>query len=513
MTRQPTAIGCSAWLRDRGRAASRRCHAGERIELAGRGTTFARVIDGPPGAPTVVLLHGWIASGGLNWFTAFGPLSQRYRVIAPDMRGHGRGIRSRRRFRLADCADDVAALLEHLGAEPAIVVGYSMGGPIAQLLWRRHPDRVAGLVLCATSYRFVRGRPGAAHLRHDDGHRRRHHPHRRAASSRASTASMRRWAPPVRTRAAHQPADLGGGGDAAARRGQADGGRAGDRQLQRPPLDRRDRRAHHGARHRARSGDRPAGAAQDGRRHPGRRGAAARRRPRGLRQAGVRPGPRAGRRLRPRPDRAARAPRWRAEPIAVGPLQGVRVRGGGRHRPGSVLRHGPRRPRRRRHPDRPRRPAGDPDAARFDILARGRRSVGVDLKAPAGPEVVLRLVEGADALLEGFRPGVAERLGIGPEACLGRNPRLVYGRMTGWGQEGPLADTRRPRPHLRRGGGRPGPHRPRRPAAHAAAQPGGRLRRRRDAARPRAGGGPAPRPSARARGRWSTPRWSTAPRC
>ena len=130
---------------------------GERIELAGRGTTFARIVDGPAGAPTVVLLHGWIASGGLNWFTAFGPLSQRYRVIAPDMRGHGRGIRSRRRFRLADCADDVAALLDHLGAEPAIVVGYSMGGPIAQLLWRRHPDRVAGLVLCATSYRFVRG--------------------------------------------------------------------------------------------------------------------------------------------------------------------------------------------------------------------------------------------------------------------------------------------------------------------------------------------------------------------
>ena len=130
---------------------------GERIDLDGRGRTFARVVAGPPDAPTVVLLHGWIASGGLNWFTAFGPLTQRYHVIAPDLRGHGRGIRSRRRFRLADCADDVAALLEHLGAEPAIVVGYSMGGPVAQLLWRRHPDKVAGLVLCATSYRFVRG--------------------------------------------------------------------------------------------------------------------------------------------------------------------------------------------------------------------------------------------------------------------------------------------------------------------------------------------------------------------
>jgi alpha-methylacyl-CoA racemase len=90
--------------------------------------------------------------------------------------------------------------------------------------------------------------------------------------------------------------------------------------------------------------------------------------------------------------------------------------------------------------DRP--PAGgDPDAARYDILARGRRSLAVDLKDPGGPDVVLRLAERADALLEGFRPGVAERLGIGPDACLERNPRLVYGRMTGWGQDGPLAQT------------------------------------------------------------------------
>ncbi len=64
---------------------------GERVELPGRGTTFFRRVDGPPGAPTVVLLHGWIASGGLNWFNAFGPLSERYTVIAPDLRGHGRG--------------------------------------------------------------------------------------------------------------------------------------------------------------------------------------------------------------------------------------------------------------------------------------------------------------------------------------------------------------------------------------------------------------------------------------
>lgn len=73
------------------------------------------------------------------------------------------------------------------------------------------------------------------------------------------------------------------------------------------------------------------------------------------------------------------------------------------------------------------------------VLNRGRRSVAVDLKSPDGPEAVLRLVERADALIEGFRPGVAERLGIGPEVCLARNPRLVYGRVTGWGQDGPLA--------------------------------------------------------------------------
>ncbi len=82
----------------------------------------------------------------------------------------------------------------------------------------------------------------------------------------------------------------------------------------------------------------------------------------------------------------------------------------------------------------PRRPGPN-----LDFLARGRHSVAVDLKHPRGVEVVLRLVDRADALLEGFRPGVMERLGLGPDVCLGRNPRLVYGRMTGWGQDGPLA--------------------------------------------------------------------------
>jgi len=82
---------------------------------------------------------------------------------------------------------------------------------------------------------------------------------------------------------------------------------------------------------------------------------------------------------------------------------------------------------------------GDPSKPSLDLLNRGRRNVGVDLKQQAGVELVLRLVEKSDALLEGFRPGVMERLGLGPDVCLARNPRLVFGRMTGWGQEGPLA--------------------------------------------------------------------------
>ena len=77
-----------------------------------------------------------------------------------------------------------------------------------------------------------------------------------------------------------------------------------------------------------------------------------------------------------------------------------------------------------------------PDLPSLDLLNRGRRSIGIDLKDPNGVETVLKLIESSDALIEGFRPGVAERLGIGPEDCLTRNPKLIYGRMTGWGQYG-----------------------------------------------------------------------------
>ena len=82
---------------------------------------------------------------------------------------------------------------------------------------------------------------------------------------------------------------------------------------------------------------------------------------------------------------------------------------------------------------------GDPDVPPADVMLRGRRSIGVDMKSPEGIETVMKLVESADGLIEGFRPGVTERLGVGPDDCLARNPRLVYGRMTGWGQEGPYS--------------------------------------------------------------------------
>jgi 3-oxoadipate enol-lactonase len=131
---------------------------GRFIDLPGRGTTWVRDIAGPEGAPTLVLLHGWTVTGGLNWFTSMNALSSAHRVIALDHRGHGRGIRTWRRFRLEDCADDVAALADWFQLDSFIPVGYSMGGPIAQLVWKRHPDRVDGLVLAATSRNF-RGTP------------------------------------------------------------------------------------------------------------------------------------------------------------------------------------------------------------------------------------------------------------------------------------------------------------------------------------------------------------------
>ena len=123
--------------------------------MPGRGTTFYREVPGPEGAPTLILLHGWTATADLNWFMCYEALGQHFRAIALDHRGHGRGIRSSQTFRLSDCADDAAMLADQLGISTFIPVGYSMGGTIAQLMWKRHEHRVRGLVLAATAGHFV----------------------------------------------------------------------------------------------------------------------------------------------------------------------------------------------------------------------------------------------------------------------------------------------------------------------------------------------------------------------
>jgi 3-oxoadipate enol-lactonase len=120
------------------------------VTVRGRGEFFLRDTGGD--GPAVMLLHGWMASADLNWCGAYGDLSDAgYRVLAIDHRGHGRGLRALVPFRLTDCAADAAAVLRALRAAPALVVGYSMGGPIAQLMARDHPDVVRGLVLSATA--------------------------------------------------------------------------------------------------------------------------------------------------------------------------------------------------------------------------------------------------------------------------------------------------------------------------------------------------------------------------
>jgi 3-oxoadipate enol-lactonase len=106
------------------------------------------------------LLHGWTAGSDLTWFACFEELGRHFRVIAMDHRGHGRGMRTRARFTLEDCADDAAALINVLGLqapgrEPLLAVGYSLGGCVAQLLWRRHRGSVDALVLCSTSAVFA----------------------------------------------------------------------------------------------------------------------------------------------------------------------------------------------------------------------------------------------------------------------------------------------------------------------------------------------------------------------
>jgi 3-oxoadipate enol-lactonase len=100
------------------------------------------------------MLHGWTATADLNFFRVYGPLAEHFRVLAFDHRGHGSGIRTRAPFTLEACADDVVAMADAIGLDRFVALGYSMGGAVAQLLWRRHGSRLGGLVLVATAAHF-----------------------------------------------------------------------------------------------------------------------------------------------------------------------------------------------------------------------------------------------------------------------------------------------------------------------------------------------------------------------
>ncbi|HWE33831.1 MAG TPA: alpha/beta hydrolase [Solirubrobacteraceae bacterium] len=120
------------------------------LRVPGRGELFLRDTGGD--GPVVMLLHGWLATADLNWWSAYGALTDAgYRVLAIDHRGHGRGLRPLVPFRLSECAADAAAALRQLELAPATVVGYSMGGAIAQLVARDHQDVTGGLVLSGTA--------------------------------------------------------------------------------------------------------------------------------------------------------------------------------------------------------------------------------------------------------------------------------------------------------------------------------------------------------------------------
>lgn len=126
------------------------------VDLPGRGAlwvTDTGTPEGRPDAPTVILLHAVGCTGMLTWFPVITDLAEHYRVVTFDQRWHGQGIVSDE-FALRDCADDVAALIDELGLDRPIVAGYSMGGVIAQRVWRQHPRSVGGLVLAATSDLF-----------------------------------------------------------------------------------------------------------------------------------------------------------------------------------------------------------------------------------------------------------------------------------------------------------------------------------------------------------------------
>lgn len=127
---------------------------GELVDLPARGSTYVTDTPGPdPRSPTIVLLHALGCTGLLTWFPAIAPLSRRFRVVTLDLRWHGQGITDEE-FSLYDCADDVSALVDVLDLKDVIVAGYSMGGVVAQRVWRQHGEKIQGLVLCSTTDKF-----------------------------------------------------------------------------------------------------------------------------------------------------------------------------------------------------------------------------------------------------------------------------------------------------------------------------------------------------------------------
>lgn len=125
---------------------------GRIVHLPGRGEIFVRHhIHRNVDAPTLLLLHGWTASSDLQFFTAYEELARDFSIIGVDHRGHGRGLRPNRPFSLEDCADDAADVVRALGVDSVTTVGYSMGGPISLLVWKRHPELVNSMVLQATA--------------------------------------------------------------------------------------------------------------------------------------------------------------------------------------------------------------------------------------------------------------------------------------------------------------------------------------------------------------------------
>ena len=165
------------------------------VELPGRGATRVWECPGPRRAETLMLIHGVAVTAELNWGKVLAPLARHFRVIAADLRGHGDGIRVGSRFRLEDCADDVAALAAVLGIRKFVAVGYSMGGMVAQLLARRHASLLSGLVLCSTAGN-VRESPAErlAALGAADGGRRPAVESAAAAGERGVSSGWRCWA-------------------------------------------------------------------------------------------------------------------------------------------------------------------------------------------------------------------------------------------------------------------------------------------------------------------------------